>query len=276
MKQAFVFLAFFITLNSSAQLVIPRFNFTPINPTTEYFVSNSNRVVMDFQDSSWLKIRPDSLFFPLLNSSLNHGTPGSILWTTSTGLVRISPITSLPITSDQITSGLGFIPYNATNPSSYITQSGARTAVSLTTTGSGAAIYNNSTGVLNIPTPSAAVTPTYNNTVTRPINSTTYTISSAQPARVYYTVTIQCTATIGSTASGSVLFQYSLNNGTTWLDGSSVGNSNTVSLAVVLNSVNAQTGVISCEVPPNALCRMVSASAGTTSISYLRGVEILY
>lgn len=39
-----------------------------------------------------------------------------------------------------------------TNDSAYITQAGARTAISLTTTGtSGAASYNNSTGVLNIP-----------------------------------------------------------------------------------------------------------------------------
>jgi hypothetical protein len=39
------------------------------------------------------------------------------------------------------------------NPSAFITQSGARSAISLTTTGtSGAATYNNATGVLNVPT----------------------------------------------------------------------------------------------------------------------------
>lgn len=43
------------------------------------------------------------------------------------------------------------------NPSAYITQSGARSAISLTTTGSGAATYSSGTGVLNVPTPS--VTP---------------------------------------------------------------------------------------------------------------------
>lgn len=38
------------------------------------------------------------------------------------------------------------------NPSAFVTQAGARTAISLTTTGtSGAATYNNSTGVLNVP-----------------------------------------------------------------------------------------------------------------------------
>lgn len=47
---------------------------------------------------------------------------------------------------------IGYTPYNgSTNPNSYITTAGARTAISLTTTGSGAATYNNSTGILNIP-----------------------------------------------------------------------------------------------------------------------------
>ena len=56
------------------------------------------------------------------------------------------------LTSGQVTTALGFTPYNATNPSSYITTAGARTAISLTTTGtSGAATYNNATGVLNVP-----------------------------------------------------------------------------------------------------------------------------
>ncbi len=57
------------------------------------------------------------------------------------------------INSGQVTTALGFTPYNATNPSGFIGASGARTAVSLTTTGTGAATYNSSTGVLNVPTP---------------------------------------------------------------------------------------------------------------------------
>jgi len=56
------------------------------------------------------------------------------------------------ITSGQVTSALGFTPYSASNPSSFITQTGARSSISLTTTGtSGAATYNSSTGVLNVP-----------------------------------------------------------------------------------------------------------------------------
>ncbi len=50
------------------------------------------------------------------------------------------------------------------NPSSFINQAGARTAISLTTTGTGAASYSNINGVLNIPTP--PVNTDYVNTAT--------------------------------------------------------------------------------------------------------------
>lgn len=50
---------------------------------------------------------------------------------------------TIPTNTNQLTNGAGFI-----------TQSGSRTAISLTTTGTGSATYNNGTGVLNIPTPS--------------------------------------------------------------------------------------------------------------------------
>lgn len=61
------------------------------------------------------------------------------------------------ITSSDVSTALGFTPYNATNPNAYVNQSGARSAISLTTTGSGASTYTPSTGVLNIPIPAAGV-----------------------------------------------------------------------------------------------------------------------
>lgn len=74
------------------------------------------------------------------------------------GITDAYPLTGNPsnfltsITSGQVTGALGFTPYSASNPSGFVSQSGARTAVSLTTTGtSGAATYNSATGVLNVP-----------------------------------------------------------------------------------------------------------------------------
>lgn len=75
------------------------------------------------------------------------------------GITDAYPLTGNPsafltsITSGQVTTALGFTPYSASNPNLYINQAGARTSISLTTIGSGVATYNNSTGILNIPTP---------------------------------------------------------------------------------------------------------------------------
>ncbi len=109
------------------------------------------------------------------------------------------------------------------------------------------------------------------NIVTRSINSSTYTISSNKIATVKYNIKISCTATIGSASTGKVLFQYSTNGGSTWIDAGEVENSNTVTLAVVLNSTTTQSGFIVWNVPANALCRLVPTVSGTTTITWVRG-----
>lgn len=88
--------------------------------------------------------------------------PGQILNKPSSlagyGITDAYPMTGNPsgfltaVSSSQVTGALGFTPYSASNPSNFVSQSGARSAISLTTTGTaGAATYNASTGVLNIP-----------------------------------------------------------------------------------------------------------------------------
>lgn len=159
----------------------------------------------------------------------------------------------------------------------YFTQGRARSSITLSTIGtSGAATYNSSTGQLNIPNYVTPVTPTLNLSVTRPVNGTSYTISTTQNSRVYYNIRIACTASIGSNATGSVTLQYSTNGGSSWNDLQSIENSNTVTLAIALNSVTVQAATLSAEIPANALCRMVSSSTGTTTITYVRGQEVLY
>lgn len=66
-------------------------------------------------------------------------------WGAVSGIAQILNKPTIPTNTNQLTNG-----------SSFITQSGARTAISLTTTGTGAATYNSGTGALNIPTPSTA------------------------------------------------------------------------------------------------------------------------
>lgn len=71
------------------------------------------------------------------------------------------------INSAQVTSALGLTP---------VSQAGARQAISLTTTGTGAATYNSATGVLNVPTPTIpAAPPTINRVVATTATDGTYT-----------------------------------------------------------------------------------------------------
>lgn len=118
------------------------------------------------------------------------------------------------------------------------------------------------------------VTPTYNYGVTRAITSTSFTPSTTQPYRVTYNITIACTATIGSTASGKLELQYY--NGTSWVTINEIFNSNTVTLAIALNSVNTQTVSVSGEFAKNTQLRLASTIVGTTTITYVRGTEIFY
>lgn len=109
--------------------------------------------------------------------------------------------------------------------------------------------------------------------VTRPINSTTFTPSTTKPAFIKYNIRISCTATIGSASDGKVALQHSIDGGTTWIDDGEIENSNTVTLAVALNSINVSSGFLVANIPSNALVRMNSTNTGTTTITYIRGVE---
>jgi len=122
----------------------------------------------------------------------NVGTVTSVSGTgTVSGLTLTGTVTTsgsltlggtLTLTSLNVTNALTFTPYDAANPTNYITVAQARAAISLTTTGtSGAATYSSSTGVLNIPS--------YQGGVTSIVAGTGITISSGTGA-----VTINSTA----------------------------------------------------------------------------------
>src|SRR6218665_1630497 len=99
---------------------------------------------------------------------INNNVPITVGWLDLNKKLNFSNINTIPLTFSQISSGLGYTPYNTTNPNGYISGvnssmittalgftpisiGGARVALSLTTTGTGAASYNSSTGVLNVP-----------------------------------------------------------------------------------------------------------------------------
>jgi hypothetical protein len=214
------------------------------------------------------------------------------------------------ITSGQVTTALGFTPYNATNPSGFITQSGARTAISLTTTGSsGAATYNSSTGVLNVPSysfslPNVGTPGTYvsvttdsqgrvtsgnalsiNNSpgrslVTVAAAANGWQVSSTRNAEVRYSVTIVSTASLSGAQSGYVVLEICPTNSSTagdWVEIARVSNGQSVALAIALTAVATGGGQINGTVPAGYYVRQRSVNvSGTPTFSTNGQQEILY
>lgn len=194
---------------------------------------------------------------------------GDKTWVTSP--TNLSSFTNGPgyitgITSANVTTALGFTPYNATNPSAYITQAGARTAISLTTTGSGAASYNNSTGVLNVPTATAGVTSvtagtglsggtiTTTGTISMPSTGTSGTYSGVTTdaqgrvtAGTTRSFTNSATKTLVTSASGQGGVQLSTTRDARadyWVDTSittNIGGTSTITVFIEIASTNSAT-----------------------------------
>lgn len=110
-------------------------------------------------------------------------------------------------------------------------------------------------------------------TVTRAIDASTFQISTVRDAFVMYTIRIACVASIGAASAGTVSLQYSIDNGSNWLNVGQVDGSNTVSLAIVLNSSIIQTQQLCGIIPKSAIIKMVQGSAGSTTITYIKGFE---
>lgn len=111
-------------------------------------------------------------------------------------------------------------------------------------------------------------------TVNRSINSSTFQISSNRHSSAIYNIGISCTANIGGNASGLVQLQYSINGGTTWINSSRIKNSNNVTLAITLQSVNEQEAIIAIDnIPVGAILKIVPTVVGTTTITSIIGFE---
>jgi len=162
-----------------------------------------------------------------------------------------------------------------TNDSNYLNQAGARNAISLTTTGSGAATYNSSTGVLNVPTPAGAVTPSQAS-ATRSLN-TIYQVSSTRPALAFYSVQCTITATISGGQNCDVIFEIASDSGFTAnvQTVSICGDGQTYTLAVALQGVQPTTKMCGGWIPAGYYARLRTVqNTGAPTFSYRAGQEI--
>lgn len=341
-------IGYLTTINSS--LVTSALGYTPYNGTI-----NSNGYISTETDPtvpSWAKTPSKPTYTASeVGAYPSTGNPSGFLtsvpaqsWSSITGkpstlsgygITDAYPLTGNPsgfltsVTSTQVTSALGFTPYNATNPSGYITginsgnvitalgytpinpngtnsqyiagdgskinfpsiptntnqltnganfinQSGARTAISLTTVGSsGNATYDNTTGVLNIPNYTQS-SKTFNNNVSRNLNSN-FTISTTRDALVTYSISLSVTnPLLAGSSSANAFLEYSTDGGVNWIIVSNITNSSSVALAVTIALTQPNTFILNGSVPANALVRIRTTTSGTASATFVRAQEVLY
>lgn len=118
------------------------------------------------------------------------------------------------------------------------------------------------------PTPSSA---------SRSLNSS-FQLSTTRNALVNYSVDVSCALSLTSGETGTGFLEYADDSGftTNVVEVCRFVNSNTGSLAIGLNLIQAITGVISGFIPLNKYCRIRTANTlGTPTFNFRSGQEVL-
>lgn len=113
------------------------------------------------------------------------------------------------------------------------------------------------------------------NSVTRPVDSSTFVVSSDYDSFSYYSIKINCTATIGSPAGGTVTLQYTTDSGANWINASSIENNISASLATLLSVNNSNVAVLCAVIPANIVARLVPSTVGSTTVTFISGQETI-
>lgn len=108
--------------------------------------------------------------------------------------------------------------------------------------------------------------------------ATGFQISSSRNSQACYSVTNSTTANIGGAASSIVVLEMAPTNSATagdWQELARTGNSQTITLALVLQSVQPTSNQICGFVPAGYYAKLRSILSGTSSATYNSGQEIL-
>lgn len=133
-----------------------------------------------------------------------------------------------------------------------------------------------STGTANTP----SVVNNVSHSFTASTSGTGWQISTTRASIVHYTVTVSTTAnitTLAGTAGGNIVLEIASTNSVTpsdWTTIGTAGNSQTITLALALNSVQATTQEVSGLAPASYFIRLRTISTnGTPVFTYISGQE---
>lgn len=129
----------------------------------------------------------------------------------------------------------------------------------------------------------AASTPrSFTNGAARSLTASTgasgFQVSATRDAVVGYSAALSTTATIGGAATATVVLEVCPTNSATpanWTEIARISNSQTITLAVALQSVQVVTAELSGIVPAGYFAKLRSTTTGTASATYISGQEVL-
>jgi hypothetical protein len=195
------------------------------------------------------------------------------------------------ITSGNVTTALGFTPYNSTNPNGYTNNVGTVTSIGLTSTditiGGSSPITGSGSYSLTLPNIATAgtydtvvvnakgqITSGRNKTQSSPARSlnTAYKPSATQDCTVHLSVSISITSILAGTNIGTIQAQIS-SDGTTYTTVAQAFNS----IGGVISTNNQGCG-ISFFVPANYFVKILTSQSGvnTPTFQILNNQEVLY
>jgi hypothetical protein len=128
----------YIQTNNAAAGSAPSFQVAGIDTNIDLTLTPKGTGVVKAGTNTVLDAGNYNSYAPTLTGTGASGTWGISI----TG--NAATVTS--VTSSQVTTALGFTPYNATNPSGYVNTAGARAAISVTGSGS----YDSATGIITV------------------------------------------------------------------------------------------------------------------------------
>lgn len=134
--------------------------------------------------------------------------------------------------------------------------------------------YNGTVWVNSGPPSSASAT----HSIVTTTSSTGFQVSATRPSVVSYSPVTSTTATIGGASSVTVSLEIAATNSTTpsdWTEIARFTNTQTITLAVILQSVQGAGAPLVGVVPAGYFARLRSATTGTSSASYAVGQETL-
>lgn len=230
--------------------------------------------------SEWLYMQPvaDGIFDNVYTAiNAKYTTPSG---TTSQYVRGDGSLATFPSAGSGTVTSVGLSSSDLSVSGSPVTTSGSITA-NLSTTGVSADTYSGVT-VDTKGRVTAGTKRSFTNNASRSLTTSTgasgFQVSSTRDSAVNYNVTSSTTATIGGASSITVVLEIAPTNSSTagdWVEISRFSNGQTITLAVILQSVQTSAGNLGGVIPAGYYAKLRTITSGTASASYNTGQEVL-